>query len=238
MKKTLLFVCVVLISVLVSVVGCDSSGDTPTASPTPEETLAGALPILKIGDTWIQTGLLEGIEYTFTVEVVGEDIVDGKDCYVIEAKIEPLLLGIISNRTTEQDKVTLDNVRLKLSGEIQGETYVTAITFAYEYSEPPFPYEVGKSWQVTAIVNATETMRGHTEQIDEWEETYTYEIEKMETITVPAGTFECFKIIRYDEDGPLSIYWRSDEVKLFNVKTYEYWMDGVSEELISYSVSD
>ncbi|NQT72196.1 MAG: hypothetical protein HQ553_05420 [Chloroflexi bacterium] len=40
MRKTLLFVCVVLISVLMSVVGCDNGGDTPTPTdiPTANET--------------------------------------------------------------------------------------------------------------------------------------------------------------------------------------------------------
>ena len=36
-----------------------------------------------------------GIEYTNTSEVVGEDVTDGKDSYVMETSFKPPLVGFI-----------------------------------------------------------------------------------------------------------------------------------------------
>ncbi len=238
MKRLLLSLA--LISLLV--VGCDSGRDTLTATQeaTSAETIEGALPILEIGDKWISQSLLDDIEYTFTVEVVGEDIVDGNNCYVLEYILEPPVLGV-ATAIMKQDKVTLGNILIQIMppSESFEETKVIEMQYSQNYSESPFPYEVGKSWHVNEI-ETTKVMVGEdiTEKDDKWEYASNYEIEKIETITVPAGTFKCFKIMKYDEDeSPMETYWRSDKVKLYDVKSYDYDTD-VTYELISYSVSD
>ena len=57
----------------------------------------------------------------------------------------------------------------------------------------------------------------------------------VEQITVAAGTFECFKVVKYDDGGThQGTFWFSEEMKR-EVK----WIDqnmGVIAELKSYSV--
>lgn len=63
----------------------------------------------------------------------------------------------------------------------------------------------------------------------------TLRVEGREQITVPAGTFDCFKIVRYDEGGSaLKTEWYSDRTKA-NAKTIDH-ESGYTEELVSYSV--
>ncbi len=226
MRKVVSLVYAIIVIIGLLVVGCDSGDDKKE----------GALPVLTVGDTWIQRGLVEGIEYTLTTEVVGEDVVDGRECYVSERTSEPPLFGVISNMTIKQDKATLDIVRIQFSEEMQGEPFIMAASFSYVYSEPKFPFQMGNTWEEIETQRSTVTEMGDI-TTEEQQPTYTYTIEKMETITVPAGTFKCFKIVQYGDGSPLEVYWKADSVKLFDVKTYDY-EDDETMELISYSVSD
>lgn len=197
----------------------------------------GVLPVLNIGDKWTQRGIIEGIEYTTTTEMVGEDVCDGKACYVIEITFEPSFAGLFTSMAGKFNKATMDLMRVQFTGKTKGETFIAASTYSYSYSAFPFPYEVGKVWEVTETENSTFTIMGETET-DKEENTHTYKVVGMETITVPAGTFECFKVVKYqDDDFPIDTYWKSDTVNLFDVKTYDHETDETME-LISYSISD
>ena len=78
------------------------------------------------------------------------------------------------------------------------------------------------------------TYMGETET-DSVTETTIFKVEKVEEITVDAGTFNCFRIVEYDEDGnKLNTYWHSDTVKQ-NVKEINH-EDGSTVELKSYSL--
>ena len=60
-------------------------------------------------------------------------------------------------------------------------------------------------------------------------ETGTVSVENMENITVPAGTFTCFRVVAYGEyDEIIGTVWYSDEVK--------YWVKIGEMELLSYLV--
>lgn len=80
----------------------------------------GKLPTWNVGDRWVSRGMSEGIEYTTTWEVVGEDVTDGKNCYVMEGSLEPPVLGIISSASAKIDKATMRPVRMQMSGEFMG----------------------------------------------------------------------------------------------------------------------
>ena len=63
-------------------------------------------------------------------------------------------------------------------------------------------------------------------------------IAKFETLQVPAGTYEAFKIeVHSSHSGNLlNEYWYSPQVKWF-VKTRTYQQDGVrEEELLSFKI--
>jgi len=231
----------VLVIISLLVVGCDSGGDTPmsTQEATSEETLEGALPVFKIGDSWTYQGIYENedIQYTGTMEVIGEEMVDGIECYVDETEIDIPLFATSSNSIGMIDKATLDIISIQFTIEEQGELVETTIMSSYQHSESPFPLYLGKTWETTERKTTTLTANGVTETETE-ENTFVYKIEAMETVTVPAGTFECFKRVKYSEDGYiLQDSWPSETIKLTNVKSYDYEMANLME-LISYSVSD
>jgi hypothetical protein len=60
-------------------------------------------------------------------------------------------------------------------------------------------------------------------------------VESIEEITVAAGTFKCFKVVTYDDEGvKLETSWYSDKVKA-KVKSILH-ESGDTRELQSYSV--
>ncbi len=238
MRKVVSLVYVIIVIIGLLVIGCDSDGNTPTANSS--EVLEGTLPILKIGDTWTQKGFLEGSEYTSTSEVIGEDILDGVDCYVIEINTNHPVLGSLDNYSSAIvmfDKATLNTLRMQYTYEVQGELTEAVVTISEEHSESPFPFKVGKTWETVETEISSWTSMGDTRSATE-KYIYMYGIEAKEMVTVPAGTFECFKLVQYDDDGStLQTSWASDATKMINVKTYDHETDE-TVELISYSVSD
>ena len=66
----------------------------------------------------------------------------------------------------------------------------------------------------------------------------TVKIEGMESVTVPAGTFDCQKIVYYQEDTIRVQEWFSEEVKGAVKKIEElFWHGPDIWELESYSVA-
>ncbi len=210
--------------------------DVPSLIQNP--TKEGVLPTLSIGDKWVSKALFEGIEYEAILEVTSDDVVDGKDCYVMEGSIEPPMMGIISSVSMKVDKATMFPVRTQASGEVEGLPFIVAVSYSYEVPGTPYyPLELGKETQVIETTTTTTTMMGKTETATATN-TFSFKVEKIEEITVPAGTFKCFKIVKYDETGtPVVTYWDSDRVKHYQVKSIDHQGGGVEEELVSYSIS-
>jgi hypothetical protein len=174
----------------------------------------GALPVLHTGDTWVAWMSAGETESTMTLEVTGDVVIDGKDCYVVEATAEPPYLGFISATTMAIDKATFLPVAVQSSGQLMGMPYEVVGEYAYELSgDPLFPLRVGSENEVMETLTSTATIMGETTAETETK-TYTRTVEGVEEVTVPAGTFECFKIVERYEDGTLKlISWHSDEVK-------------------------
>ena len=213
---------------------CDIEIDGLTQTVTVRE---GVLPTLFIGDKWVSKVISEGVEYTMTLEVTGEDVTDGKNCYVMEGSFEPPVEGILSSVSAKFDKATMFTVRLQMSGEYMNVPFVSALTWSYEFpGELPYPLEVGKEFEVVETETTTVKIMGETET-ETVTDTYTYKVERIEEITVPAGVFRCFKIVKYDKDGTaVSTCWDSDKVKQYDVKSIDHETEEVTE-LISYSIS-
>lgn len=194
----------------------------------------GQLPTLNVGDRWVSRIMAEGFEYTMTLEVVGEDVTGGKDCYVAEGSFEPPIGGFISSVSAKYDKATMRIVRMQTSGELMGYPFVTAISYSYSPDETPYPLEVGKELVLIETTTITTTIMGET-QTETQITAYTYKVEGIEQITVPAGTFRCFEIVSYDEDASaLETVWHSDTTK-WPVKRVDH-ENGGTVELVSYSL--
>jgi len=209
----------------------------PTACAKLAKFEEGVLPTLSIGDRWVSRVVFQGVEYTMTSQVSGEEVSDGNDCYVIDSSINPPFMGLLGRLRETIDKATMFPATQQMSGEYMDMPLLIAISYAHEFlGERLYPLAVGKEIKVIEAKTTTRTLTGETET-NTVAATYTYKVDKMEQITVPAGTFRCFKIIKFDEANTVvSSYWTSDQVKQIHVKSLHH-ETGEVHELLSYSIS-
>ena len=132
------------------------------------------------------------------------------------------------------DKTTLDAIGIEYSNYINGTEYTGTWNETYNYSVKPYPLSVGKTWAVTENVTVTGGMVQNQTTTGTFR--YTYEVKKVESITVPAGTFQCFKIVQYNSSNSV-VYtrWVTDVTGVSAVKEID--SAGVTSELMSYSLS-
>lgn len=226
MKKSVIMqLLVILLIAMIPVIGCGESDQVD-------------LPNLKVGDQWVFRITSGESEHTMNVAVTGEDVVNGRDCYVFEVSVEPSFEGLIDLMTIKRDKATMEEITVQKSGEYMDTPYTISMIYSYIISgENPYPLELGKEYKEIVTMNSTTTIEGEDPETETEENTYIYKIEAIEEITVPAGTFECFKIVKYDEEGTNVIQesWASDEIKQYTVKKIDY-ASGKTTELKSYSL--
>ena len=73
---------------------CGSSAQAPS----------GALPVLKVRDTWTERSSVNGSEITSVGTVIGEQVFNGIDCYIFERTIPQM--GALYKKTCQVDKTT------------------------------------------------------------------------------------------------------------------------------------
>jgi hypothetical protein len=206
---------------------------TGCSSPT-----NGDMPQFTIGDKWIAKWTKGGAEYTITAVITGDTTVGGTDCWVMETSYNPAYQGQLTSTTGTFDKTNLDILSAVYHTTTPGGS--TTITYKIE-GDSYYPLKVGKKakeieHQTISIV----TTSGGTAitQTENTTETTSTVVDKVENITTAAGTFKCFKVSKYNENGALiQITWRSPTVKLYQVKTTDLTDPDSKFELISYSVS-
>ncbi|MBA7468902.1 hypothetical protein ES707_04158 [subsurface metagenome] len=197
-----------------------TSTSTQTVTTTPPSVVeqGGRLPTCEVGDKWVWSYVMDETTYTLTEEVIGEEIVEGRDCYVIDMSFDPLLsythsdVSTITSMKYWQDKDTaLYGVKTEQSYTYNGTVSTWTETYSYSPWSSLFPLEIGK--EVETEVTATQYSDGS--QIgDPVVTTEKYKVNSKEDVTVAAGTFSCWKIIIYDGDGSVTeTIWWSDKVK-------------------------
>lgn len=234
-------ICLAIVLMLIPIMGlnCDSDGDNGNENENEhenEEVLTGQLPILQTGDEWTSMIISNGIEYTLTIEVTGEDVINGIDCFIVEASFDPSYGGTVDSTTLNYNKETMLSIRAQTSGESMDMPYIVTGSYSYEFpGAPRYPREAGKEYEVIETLTTSTTITGETTTETEVN-TYIYRVEKIEEITVPAGTFKCFKEVKYDETGmtALETTWYSEKAK-YSVKKIDHEY-GDTTELMSYSV--
>ena len=233
MSKLAIWVTALLVLALVlGGVGCGGEETDATAE------IDGALPIWHIGDKWVSRGAFGGIEHTMTAEVIGEDVVEGKDCYAIAISYDPPVGGLAVSMIASVDKATMFPMRIEISGGLLDMLFAVTSTRSYQFTGAPhYPLYVGKELEVIETETTTRTVGGETETETETKtNTGTYKVEAIEDITVPAGTFRSFKVVHYDDQGTaLTTSWESPETRQYTVKQVNH-ESGDTFELISYSV--
>jgi hypothetical protein len=221
--KFLLAVC--LIAVITT--GGIISGCTPQ--------LNGNLPQFTIGDKWVAHWHTGGDDYTVTTEVTGNEIVDNQDCWIIETTFDPAYGGSVTGMTNKYEKSDLDIIfsdyHLNTPGEFTTFTYKIRGTAYYPLAVGKEAQEITDQGMITGNATIAQTENSTI--------TNTTKVEKIEKITVPAGTFDCFKVLKYDDQGNLiQITWRSDKIKLFQVKMTDPDEPEAVYELVSFYTPD
>jgi hypothetical protein len=216
---------------------CNDGGGSG-GNGTPSE---GQLPSFEMGDTWVWSYVMYGKTYTLTEEIIGEERVEGRDCYVMDMSFDPLLTfaqiegeSTINSMKYWGDKATgIYEVKREMLGDYNGEDFTLTMISDYSSWKSPFPLEIGK--EVETEQTTTQYM-GETQAGEPMVTTIRYVVEGKETITVSAGTFDCWKMTLYDgAGGILQIVWWSDEARTIVKSTGGEGT--LIMELLSYSVS-
>ena len=204
-----------------------------------KEAPEGQLPTYQAGDKWVWSYVMDEKTYTITEEVIGEETVEGRDCYVLDMSFDPVIShtqdNVVSTVTSMKywgDKATgLYGVKHETSGTYNGTAFTMTTTYSYNLWTSLFPLELGK--EVEMEKTTTQFMNGSQVQ-DPIVTTEKYEVDSKVDITVTAGTFSCWKMIMYDSARDVTTtMWYSDKVKSI-VKTTENGKTMM--ELKSYSV--
>jgi hypothetical protein len=205
-----------------------------------EATPAGELPDYKPGDTWVWDYTMQGENTVLTEEVMGEEVFEGRDCYVLHMSFDPILVFEqpegTSNITSMKywgDKATVFyEVKREISGIYDGTPFTMTMISSYDPWLSLFPLELGKE------LETEHTLTQYFEGTQSGEPTVSaqrYRVDSREEITVAAGTFDCWKLIIDDGAGNIiQTVWWSDEV-ISIVKSVD--ADGNTVmELLSYSL--
>ena len=201
----------------------------------------GQLPTIKAGDRWVWSYAMEGATYTFAEEVTGEETIEGRDCYVIDMSLDPVMTttqnGTVYTTTSMKywmDKATgLYGVKHEYATTYNGQAVTSSMIYSYSPWASLFPLEIGK--EVETERTTTHYLEG--EPYGDTEvDTVKHVVVSKEDVTVTAGTFSCWKITYYDTASDITqTMWWSDEAKMMVKSIDEY--GNTMMELLSYSVS-
>lgn len=205
-----------------------------------EEAPEGQLPTMQVGDQWVWSYIMGETTSTLTEEIIGEETVEGRDCFVTNMLFDPVMSatqdGVVYTTAGMKywsDKTThFLGVKMETTTNYNGQVITQSVTYSYNPWTSLFPLEVGKE----AETEKTTTNYYEGEQYGETAvSTEIFTVVSREDVTVTAGTFSCWKITYYDNAlDTAQIMWYSDQAKSI-VKITD--ADGKTiMELRSYSV--
>ena len=234
--KVLMYSFLVSLLLIVPFIACiDNSG-------TSENT--DAVPDLIESDTWTHRFSIQGVEHTMTYEVVGTGVEEDVAYYLVESEIDPPVSSVIDAYAIKLEKDSRFILELKTPKKLSGSIYEMEITYTYEFIDCSYyPLVVGNECTVSETEKRLLTGTVKNEQsvpVDTYITTtneFTYRASNFEEITVPAGTFDCFKVDQYNQEGEMvRTSWKSPQVKYLEVKGIGYPSGNVTE-LISYDIT-
>ena len=179
----------------------------------------------------------------WTSVLTGEENVDGIDTYVIETTYDSTparksyaeQVGgyvdlLLNSEKVWQSKSDLDPVQMESMTKAMAAFDVTATsTYAYDGAHGS-PLAEGSSWSYEQSVAPS--------MGSPYTTAWGVEVVGTETVTVPAGTYECYKLMRSIEGSTITEWWAADgsiitPVKIFDEVTYEF---PETRELASYTI--
>jgi hypothetical protein len=198
----------------------------------------GRPPVYAVGDSATYDFTTPDTSITLTVAVVGTEIINGRDCYRLEANYDPpfemKMFGATVTLNGFQwwlDQETLLDVRMEMRPNLRilmvDHKLHLVNDITHEFSEGEDLYPLYKGKRLTVVETSTPELK----DVAEWIEaaflavtslggtnTYHYQVDAVEE-TVPAGTFETYKIIiTKEDDTPVRTTWVSEELSPHEVK--------------------
>jgi hypothetical protein len=166
-------------------------------------------PTYTIGDFWVTEVSMGREKYTTRISVVGEEA----DCWVLDMENPMLGTSIPQKAWVLKSDPIFSLVKMEASGtEANPFTMLKEVSLDFP-DGPPWPLEVGKKFtMVTSMrqVTVMENTRNETTATSR----DTYEVTKREKVKVPAGRFNCLKIVVFNDKGEsYRTLWYSEEVK-------------------------
>jgi len=203
------------------------------------------VPVWSVGDSWVYNcsyenpgGKTEEDTCELNITVVGEEVVGDEPCYKCAGVFDPAatrdaadmpLTLHIETADIWNSKAHMEYVKVSSAiAELPGLPMTVTWTYLGDYG---WPYEVGKTWNASVRVVA-----GVLDEITDLE----FKVLGVETITVPAGTFECYHIVTYEPTSPDNYtfeHWFNATVVKSVVKEIDrfLWAGEETRELVSYS---
>ncbi len=218
-----------------------TASPSPTLSPSPTEPATGDRASTAVYNVHYEA---EGVtdDTVWTLSTVGEETIDGVDCHVMEVSFdkEPQRVMVIEVMNmsmnmsvtalkTWADKQTGQPVKAESSNKAMGFLVSTDTTFSYE-GDYGFPLAEGKTWSYESV--STPSMgEPVTTSMD-------VVVTGMEEVTVPAGTYSCYRVVNSNESGETTTEWWSaegDYPMLVKVVDEASWEGVETRELVSVS---
>jgi hypothetical protein len=225
----------------------------------------GAVPTLYTGDEWVYRLVQNGTTSKMTHTVTGEEKIGAIDCYAMKITFDPYWSGWVPEKKEWWRKDDLDRQKCQFSGSLKGVTidrtlsYFRTNIFFYEdisKIKPIWPRTVGSEWFQVERITTVDVASGQT-TTDNKTSVLARKVESVETVTVPAGQFQCYKIVTYEglvttsstdvaqivlnilatgvrKGRILEEIWYSDKAKA--IVKYKAYAPSESWELLSYSV--
>lgn len=194
--------------------GSSSSGQKGLAASNPVASSANSAPAWRRGYEWAYRyeGAAGSGTYVWTVD--RDEVADGHDCWVIKTGTRQIFY-----RKSDQASVkeTVDGVVIRRDSP-------PSLRFAW-------PLEVGKTWEQSYMNERPKDRQ--TEQMER-----VTSVESEEAVTVPAGTFQTFKIVVRNKRTGTMVYeaWYAPAVMQV-VKLREHLASGLRErEMIAYKL--
>lgn len=217
---------------------------SPEPSPTPEASPSPTLPQLS-APGWIydvtygNDAKIEANTTRWTITVTEGEA----DTIVATAAIEgtakvnfyfpPMAMAFgvdVEGQTIIRNKTDLSMMQEDFVLTVKSVNMTLAATRSFQYAgDHGAPFEVGKTWSYEAPVDVTE-------QGVHLDYAFTAEVVGIEDVTVPAGTFSCYKIVLTSGEKTSTEWWAVDGQFLTPVK----YVDGITYvgtqtfELVAY----
>ena len=189
------------------------------------------------GTTWVYD-VNYGMEATVgTVAVTGEGKVGTTDCYVTTttydvapSRAHPQSEVVLAEERNWLSKSTLDKEKSESDMLLLGTMGMTAITTTiYTGGTHGAPYLVGQTWTYDDLRHLEPPLTA--DATENWEA----EVVAQENITIPAGTFSCYKIEYRLAGSVVTTEWWSADVLGVVKRVNDTYLDTETRVLVSYT---